>query len=363
MPKKALFIVAAVILLVVVATTTTPAFAGMLLVCGLVLGAEFVNGWTDAPNAIATLIATRVMTPAQAIGMAVVMNVIGTLSGTAVAETIGKGIVDPEGINLLTISAALIGIIVWGAVAAQFGSPTSESHALVAGLSGAAIATAGPQSLQWSGWSKVLIGVVSALVFGSLLSWLTARAVIRLAGSSHPGKSKHLFDKFQILTGMGMAFAHGLNDGQKFIGVFTLGLMMGGVLPQFEIPTWVIVLCAVTMGVGTSVGGREIIGTLGEKIAKIESWQGFSALAGSATTIVAVSGFGIPLSTTHTIVAAVTGAGAARSAHAVRWKYPRLIAWASVITFPLCGGIAFAVCTIFEGAAALLAALHIRLPF
>jgi PiT family inorganic phosphate transporter len=346
--KKALLIVAGVIVLGIIAAVTTPAVAGMVLVCGLVLGAEFVNGWTDAPNAIATLIATRVMTPAQAIGMAVVMNILGTLSGTAVAETMGEGIVDPSTINLVTISAALVGIIVWGSVAAHFGIPTSESHALVAGLSGAAIATAGPMSLQWSGWSKVLIGVVSALIFGPLLSWSIARLVIRLAGRRNPRGTKRFFDRLQILTGMGMAFAHGLNDGQKFIGVFTLGLVMGGLLPEFHIPRWVIFLCAITMGVGTSIGGHEIIGTLGEKIAKIESWQGFSALAGSATTIVSLSAFGVPLSTTHTIVAAVTGAGVARSPQVVRWKYPKRIAYASAITFPLCGAIAFAVCAAFQ---------------
>lgn len=356
MPKRWKPILAGIaVLALVVAVAVSPTVAGMLLVCGLVLGAEFVNGWTDAPNAIATLISTRVMTPRQAIGMAVVMNVIGTLSGTAVAETIGKGIVAAEAISLLTISAALVGIIVWGAVAAQFGIPTSESHALVAGLSGAAIATAGPQSLQWSGWSKVLIGIVSALVLGVLLSWLVSRAVIALAGRSAPSRAKRTFDRLQIATGMGMAFAHGLNDGQKFIGVFTLGLMMGGVLPEFHIPTWVIVLCALTMGLGTSVGGQAIIGTMGEKIAKIESWQGFSALTGATATIVAASAFGIPLSTTHTIVAAVTGTGAARSLEVVRWKYPRRIAFASVITFPLCGAIAFVICAIFQAAARLLA--------
>ena len=150
-----------------------------------------------------------------------------------------------------------------------------------------------------------------------------------------------------------MAFAHGLNDGQKFIGVFTLGLVMGGVLPEFHIPRWVILLCAVTMGIGTSVGGREIIGTLGERIARIESWQGFSALAGSATTIVSLSAFGVPLSTTHTIVAAVTGAGMARSPELVRWKHPARIAYASAITFPLCGAIAFGVCVVFQSAARL----------
>jgi PiT family inorganic phosphate transporter len=341
--------------LVVVASKTSAAFATMLLVCGLVLGAEFVNGWTDAPNAIATLIATRVMTPAQAIGMAVVMNILGTLSGTAVAETMGKGIVDPGTISLLTVSAALVGIIVWGSVAAQFGIPTSESHALVAGLSGAALATAGPGSLQWSGWSKVLIGIASALILGSLLSWLLARVVIMVAGRHNPRRAKRRFDGLQILMGMGMAFAHGLNDGQKFIGVFTLGLVMGGVLPEFHIPKWVIVLCAVTMGVGTSVGGRAIIGTLGEKIARLESWQGFAALAGSATTIVGASAFGVPLSTTHTIVAAVTGVGVARFPGALRWKHPGRILVAAVITFPLCGGIAFMVCATFETVSRLLA--------
>ena len=351
---KAPAIALAAIALAAVSVAVSPAMAGMLLVCGLVLGAEFVNGWTDAPNAIATLIATRVMTPGQAIAMAVVMNVLGTLSGTAVAETIGKGIVDASAINLLTISAALIGIIVWGAVAAQFGIPTSESHALVAGLSGAALATAGPDALRWSGWSKVLIGVVSALVCGALLSWLLARAVIALAGRRHPRWAKRFFDRAQILTGMGMAFAHGMNDGQKFIGVFTLGLMMGGVLPAFEIPRWVVFVCALTMGIGTSVGGQAIIATLGEKIAKIEGWQGFSALAGAATTIVSLSAFGIPLSTTHTIVAAVTGAGAARSPAVVRWVYPRRIAYASAITFPLCGAIAYVVCAVFQGVAKLI---------
>ena len=351
MRRKPLLAGVAALALVIVALTVSASTTAMLLVCGLVLGAEFVNGWTDAPNAIATLISTRVMTPAQAIGMAVVMNVLGTFSGTAVAETIGKGIVDTSTINLLTISAALVGIIVWGSVAAHFGIPTSESHALVAGLSGAALATAGPDSLRWDGWSKVLIGIVSALVLGLVLSWLVSRSVIALAGRRSASSGKRVFDRLQILTGM--AFAHGLNDGQKFIGVFTLGLMMGGVLPEFHIPRWVIFLCAATMGLGTSLGGQEIIGTLGEKIAKIESWQGFSALAASASTIMAASVFGIPLSTTHTIVAAVTGAGAARSPQVVRWKYPRRIAYAAIITFPLCGAIAYVVCVTFQAAARL----------
>ncbi|MDQ7826137.1 MAG: inorganic phosphate transporter [Candidatus Eremiobacteraeota bacterium] len=326
----------------------TVTLVALLIVLFLVLSSEFVNGWTDAPNAIACLITTRVMTAGQAIALAVVMNVLGTLSGTAVAETMGKGIVSTATINLLTISAALVGIIAWGAVAARYGIPTSESHALVAGLSGAALATAGPGSLQWAGWSKVLIGVASAVILGLAGSWIVSRIIIRLAAKRLPGPSKKLFDRLQILSGAFMAYNHGLNDGQKFVGVFTLALVMGGVLKEFHIPVWVILLCAITMGVGTSIGGKEIIGTLGEKIAKIESWQGFAALTGASTTILGASLLGIPLSTTHTIVAAVTGTGMSRSPAVVRWKYPRRIVYASLLTFPLCGAIAFLVCFLLQ---------------
>jgi PiT family inorganic phosphate transporter len=326
----------------------TIAISALIVVLFLILCSEFVNGWTDAPNAIACLITTRVMSPGQAIALAVVMNVLGTLSGTAVAETIGKGIVSPSTISLLTIAAALVGIIAWGSVAARFGIPTSESHALIAGLSGAAIATAGPGALQWAGWSKVLIGVIAAVVLGLASSWLVSRLIIKLAARSNPVRSRKLFDRLQILAGAFMAYNHGLNDGQKFVGIFTLTLVMGGVLPQFKIPLWVILLCAVTMGIGTSIGGKEIIGTLGEKIARIESWQGFAALTGASSTILAASLLGIPLSTTHTIVAAITGAGMSRSPAVVRWKYPRRIIYASLLTFPLCGFIAFIICVVFQ---------------
>ena len=289
------------------------------LVLLLVLGSEFVNGWTDAPNAIATLM-TPVLSPGKAITMAVLMNVLGTLAGTAVAETMGKGIVDPKAINLLTIGAALVGIIAWGSIAAKFGIPTSESHALVAGLSGAALAKAGPEGLQWSGWSKVLIGIVSALLLGWLITLVISRIIIQLVARMHPKKGKRLFDWLQILSGTGMALAHGMNDGQKFMGVFALALVMGGVFSRFHIPLWVKLLCALTMGVGTSIGGKEIIGTLGEKIAKLESWQGFAALSGSTLTVLLASAAGIPLSTTHTIVSAVTGAGMSRSKGVVHWR-------------------------------------------
>lgn len=328
---------------------TTMTIIGLGIVLLLVLGSEFVNGWTDAPNAIATLVATRVMTTRQAIAMAVCMNILGTLSGTAVAETMGKGIVNPASINLLTISAALIALIAWGSIAAQFGIPTSESHALVAGLTGAAIATSGWKSLEWGGWTKVGIGIVCALFIGSAVTWLLSRVIIVMCGNWRPARTKKFFDRAQILAGVAMAFSHGMNDGQKFVGVFTLSLVMGGVLPAFHIPIWVIFLCAITMGIGTMLGGKEIIGTLGEKIAKIESWQGFASMLGSSLTIIGASATGIPLSTTHTTVASVAGAGASRSVAHVRWQYPRQILIASIVTFPLCGTVAWATCMLLQG--------------
>ncbi len=347
MDKRKLVLYAAALLCVLIASVLN-AHILLVVVLGLVLSSEFVNGWTDAPNAIATLIATRVMTPRQAIIMAACFNVAGTFAGTAVAETLGKEIVDPSSVNLLTIGAALVGVVVWGAVAAQFGIPTSESHALVAGLSGAAIATSGFGALRWQGWGKVLIGIPSALLLGFVVTWLVSKGILLLARNMTPSRGKKTFDLLQVFSGASMALAHGMNDGQKFMGVFSLALVMGGVFQYFHIPWWVRGLCALVMGIGTSIGGEKIIGTLGEKIAKLESWQGFSALTGSTATVILASAVGAPISTTHTIVAAVAGTGASRFPAMVRWQYPREILYAALFTFPLCAGIAYVICMAFR---------------
>ena len=316
--------------------------AGLLPVLLLVLAAEFVNGWTDAPNAIATVVSTRVLTPGVAVVMATALNAIGAMTGTAVAQTIGKGLVDAKVVDTVTIAAAMIAIVVWSTLAWLRGLPTSESHALVAALTGAGFATAGTDALLWDGWRKVLIGLGFSSVLGFAggfflmvgISWLfhkTALATVR-----------RLFGRLQLLSAAFMAFSHGTNDGQKFIGVFTLALMLGGVIPEFRIPLWVILLCALTMGLGTAVGGWRIVHTMGLRLTKLEPYQGFAAETAAASAIELATRLGIPLSTTHTINTAIMGVGAVRRVSAVRWGVGLEIVTAWVLTFPACAAIAAA---------------------
>jgi PiT family inorganic phosphate transporter len=311
----------------------------LLLYCvlALILVAEFVNGWTDSPNAIATVVSTRVLSPYQALIMATVLNAIGAMSGTAVAATIGKDIVRPDVINLTTVAAAMIGIIFWSTLAWYWGVPTSESHALIAGLTGAGLATAGPESLLWTGWSKVLIGLGFSTFLGFFGGLLLMALLYRMLANSRPGTVRRIFGRLQIVSAGFMAFSHGSNDGQKFIGVFTLSLLLGGFLPAFQVPIWVILLCAITMGLGTAVGGWRIVKTMGLRLTKLEPVHGFAAETAAALTIEIATRLGIPLSTTHTINTAIVGVGATRRFSAVRWGVTFEIVTAWVLTFPVCG--------------------------
>ena len=316
---------------------------GLVFVLLLILGAEFVNGWTDAPNAIATVVSTRSLTPLQAVIMASALNLVGVFSGTAVAQTIGKGIIDPKAVDLVTVGGAMVGIILWSSLAARWGIPTSESHALVAGLAGAGLATAGTGVLVWDGWKKVLIGLVFSTFLGLLGGFLVITAIYWLFRRAVPGKVRGTFRVLQVLSAGFMAFSHGSNDGQKFMGAFTLALVLANVLPAFAIPTWVIFLCAATMALGTLTGGWRIIKTMGMKITKLEPHQGFAAEMAAATTITIASRLGIPLSTTHTISTAIVGVGAARGLSAVRWGVTANIVTAWILTFPICAGISWLV--------------------
>jgi PiT family inorganic phosphate transporter len=309
----------------------------------LVLAAEFVNGWTDAPNAIATVVSTRVLSPFQALGMATVLNAVGTMSGTAVAATIGKGIVKPEVIELTTVAAAMVAIVVWSTVAWFYALPTSESHALVAGLSGAGLATAGPAVLVWDGWQKVLIGLVFSTFLGFFGGFAIATLIYRLFWHTAPGRVRGLFGRLQVLSAAFMAFSHGSNDGQKFIGTFTLALVLGGVLPEFAVPLWVILVCGLTMGVGTAVGGWRIVKTMGLRLTKLDPVHGFAAETAAATAIEVASRLGIPLSTTHTINTSIMGVGSIRRFSAVRWGVGAHIVTAWILTFPVCGFLAWGV--------------------
>lgn len=322
---------------------------GLIVVLLLILGAEFVNGWTDAPNAIATVVSTRALPPFIAVVMASVFNLLGVLlSGTAVATTIGTGIVDPNVISLTTVGSAMLGIIVWSTMAAFWGLPTSESHALVAGLAGAGLAAAGPEALLWSGWQKVLIGILFSTFLGFGGGLLVMSLIYRLFRKANPARTKGLFRYLQVGSSAFMAFSHGTNDGQKFMGVFTLTMVLAGVFQEFAIPKWVMFLCATVMAIGTMVGGWKIMRTMGMRVTHLNTPQGFSAEMGAATTIEIATRLGIPLSTTHTISTAIMGVGAVRRFSAVRWGVSGEIVSAWVLTFPICGGIAFLVTKLIQ---------------
>lgn len=315
---------------------------GLATVLLLILCAEFVNGWTDAPNAIATVIGTRALSPRSAILMAAALNMAGVLlSGTAVAATIGKGIIDPKAVDLVTVGGAMFAIVVWSTVAARWGIPTSESHALVAGLAGAGLATAGPGVLLLAGWKKVGMGLMFSTFLGFAGGLLIMGLVYHLSRKAAPSRARPVFRWLQVCSSAFMAYSHGSNDGQKFMGAFTLALVVGGVLPTFHIPLWVILLCGLVMALGTLTGGWEIMKTMGMKITKLETHQGFAAEMAAASTIEVASQFGIPLSTTHTISTSIIGVGAARRLSAVRWGVAAQIVIAWVLTFPVCGAIAW----------------------
>lgn len=319
----------------------------LVIVLLLVLAAEFVNGWTDAPNAIATVVSTRVLSPYAALAMASILNIFGAFYGIKVAETIGKDIVRPEVINLPTIAAAMVGIIIWSTLAWWKGLPTSESHGLVAGLTGAGLAAAGPHVLLWDGWRKVLIGLVFSSVLGFCGGLLVMALIYRIFFRARPETVRQWFDKLQLLSAAFMAFGHGSNDGQKFIGVFTLSLLLGGIIPKFAVPHWVILMCAATMGVGTAVGGWRIVRTMGMKLTNLQPVHGFAAETSAALTITLASYFGIPLSTTHTINTAIMGVGATRRISAVRWGVGREIIAAWILTFPVSMGLGWITTKVF----------------
>jgi PiT family inorganic phosphate transporter len=315
----------------------------LLVVLLLILWAEFVNGWTDAPNAIATVVATRVLSPRTAVILATILNIAGAFAGTAVAETIGKGIVSPDVISLPVVAAAMIAIISWSTFAWRYGLPTSESHALISGLAGAGLAAAGPSALLLDGWTKVGTGLLFSTFLGFGLAYLVFTAIAWLFSKTPISRVRRIFGKLQILSAAFMAFGHGNNDGQKFIGAFSLALFLGGVTDSFVVPTWVILLCATVMGIGTSTGGWRIMKTMGMRLAKLEPQHGFAAETAAGIAIELASRTGIPLSTTHTINTSIIGVGSAQRRRGVRWSVAQQIVMAWLLTFPICGIISYVV--------------------
>ncbi|MBI4334267.1 MAG: inorganic phosphate transporter [Chloroflexi bacterium] len=321
----------------------------LALVLFLVLVAEFVNGWNDAPNAIATVVSTRVLRPMYAMIMAAVLNILGAaLTGTAVAATIGTGIVRPDAVGLPVVAAGVLGIAIWGGLATLLGLPISISHGLIAALAGAGLAAVGPQVLLWAGWQKVIIGLGFSTFLGFFLALTIMVTLYWLFRGIKPHTGRAIFGKVQMLSAAFMAFSHGSNDGQKFMGVFTLALVLGGVLPAFHVPFWVVILCGTVMGLGTAFGGWRVMKTMGFGLTKLEPIHGFAAETSAASAIQLASFLGIPLSTTHTINTAIMGVGASRRFSAVRWGVGRRIVFAWISTFPACFLLGFGLAWLFK---------------
>ena len=313
----------------------------------LTLGVILVNGWTDAPNAIATCVSTRAMKPKAAILMAAVFNFLGvlvmTLFNARVATTIYKMVDFGQNAKDATVAlcAALVAIVVWATAAWKFGIPTSESHALIAGLTGAAIAMHnGLGGVNGAEWTKVLIGLVLSSVLGFGFGLGSAKLTEFLFRRADRPKTTGFFRYAQIAGGASMAFMHGAQDGQKFMGVFLLGIAMasGQVgVTAFEIPLWLMVLCSVVMALGTSIGGYRIIKSVGMDMVKLQTYQGFAADLGAALCLFIASVTGIPVSTTHTKTTAIMGVGASKRLSAVNWGVVKEMVLTWVLTFPGCG--------------------------
>ena len=331
-----------------------------LLVVLAAVAFEYINGFHDAANAIATVVSTKVLTPRQAIAMAAFFNLTGALTGTAVAATIGKGIVDLHVVTMPTILCALIAAIVWNLITWMLGLPSSSSHALIGGLSGAAVASAkGDWSvLKWQTGlvPKVIVPMLTSPVIGFLLGGLLMVLLLIFLRPYTPHLIHSIFGKLQLGSAAWMAHSHGTNDAQKTMGIIALALYTGTTngkfaglppffsflhTPEFRVSSWVVVLCATTMAAGTAAGGWRIIRTLGHKMVKLQPVHGFAAETSAAVIIQVASSWGIPLSTTHVISTSIMGVGAVKRFSGVKWTVVQRIVWAWVLTLPATGLIGY----------------------
>jgi inorganic phosphate transporter, PiT family len=315
----------------------------LILIIVLAVFFDIANGWHDCANAIATVVSTKVLSPMVAVSLAAGMNILGAFLSTAVAKTVGTGIVDPRAVTDTVIISALLSAIIWNLITILMGLPVSSSHALFGGIAGAAMAHGGAGILNAGGTSKILISLLVSPVLGIMIGYGFMKLILHLFGHLPPGIISKYFGRLQILSSSFMAFGHGSNDAQKAMGIITMALVSGGVIRTMDVPTWVILICAMAMGFGTLFGGWKIIKTLGVKMLKLEPIHGFAAETSSTMIIVAASHFGLPVSTTHVVSAAILGVGATKRLSAVRWGIAGKIVMAWVLTLPVCIGLAWGI--------------------
>jgi PiT family inorganic phosphate transporter len=313
----------------------------ILFLIALSLLFDFLNGFHDSANSIATVVSTRVLTPRLAVVWAAFFNFIAFLFfGLHVANTIGKGIIDISIMDKGVIFATLFGACSWDVITWYLGLPTSSSHALIGGMIGAALVKVGSQALVWSGITKTIIFIFVSPILGFVLGTILGTAVYWACRRATPGKVDHLFRKGQLLSAALYSMGHGANDAQKTMGIIASLLFSAGLLGgQFYVPFYVVLLCQTAIALGTMFGGWRIVKTMGQKVAKLRPVDGFAAESSAAATLAISSAFGIPVSTTHTITGAIMGVGSLRRFSAVRWGVARSIIWAWILTIPAAAAI------------------------
>ncbi|MGE3725245.1 MAG: anion permease [Candidatus Sericytochromatia bacterium] len=329
----------------------------LLLVCVVIFALvfDYINGFHDTANSIATVVSTRVLRPSQAVMMAAALNLFGAFLGVEVAKTIGKGMVSGASVTQVTVLAALIGAIIWNLITWYFGIPSSSSHALIGALCGSAAAYSGFSALNLHGlMQKVFIPMIVSPTLGLIIGFLVMTSLYWMLVKAKPGFVNRWFSKLQLASAGFMALSHGSNDAQKTMGIITMALMSYYGTPagshDFQIPFWVVLSCALAMGMGTLAGGWKIIHTMGSKMIKLQPIHGFAAETSAAIMIMTASHMGMPVSTTHVISSSIMGVGASKRFSAVRWGIVGSIVWAWILTFPLSfvlGGGAFLLLNIF----------------
>jgi PiT family inorganic phosphate transporter len=311
-------------------------FTFVVIIILVALTFDFLNGFHDAANSIATVVSTRVLSPQKAVLWAAFFNFVAAfVMGTAVAKTMGKGMIDLSVVTNEVILAGLIGAITWNLFTWYYGLPVSSSHALIGGYAGSAVAKAGPGAILISGWTKTLIFIVMAPLMGLFVGFLLMVLVSWTFRRWHPFKLDQLFRRLQLVSAGLYSLGHGGNDAQKTMGIITGLLVSGGYLKTFDVPLWVILISHAAIALGTMFGGWRIVKTMGTKITKLQPMGGFCAETSGAITLFVATHLGIPVSTTHTITGAIIGVGATRRISAVKWGVAGRIVWAWVLTIPL----------------------------
>ena len=304
---------------------------------------DFVNGFNDSANSVATVIGTRVLKPLHAVALSAAANFVGPfVFGVAVATTIAKGIVSPDEITVYMIIGGLAGAIAWSSLCTYFGLPISNSHSLIGGIMGAGIIGLGFEQLVYGGLTKVFAGIIIAPIGGIIFGMVLVGIIIAVFAKRRPAVVNRTFGRLSIISSAWLALTHGANDGQKTMGIIVLILFSADLISEIHMPLWVILAAASAMGLGTFFGGYKVIKTLGLKITRLKPYQGFAAQTGGGVMLAIFAILGIPASTTHAITGSVMGAGAARRIRAVRWKVSRQIIFSWVITIPGAAGLAIA---------------------